>query len=147
MLILYNKFKTLTVLSNSKTLKMTEIEGKCGALLCGEASDYIRERIRPFKDTLKSIIGEHEFEYRDSSTTSEAYINTTLNIFNRFTEKVNMYCLYRYIVFKFYSRVTVLQLVSIPTSCIKAILRRSITVREHLISAKRHAIPQINIML
>ena len=59
-------------------------------LLCGEALDYMRERIRPFIDTLKSILGEHEFQYRDSSK-SEGYISTTLDIFNRFVEKVSVY--------------------------------------------------------
>jgi hypothetical protein len=123
-------------------------EGKFGALICGEASDYIRERIHPFKDTLKSIFGEYEFQYKDSSTTRDGFINTRLDIFNRFAEKVSVYFFYRDIYpFLFFYRVTVLQLASTPTFCTKVALRRSTTVKEHLIFAKRREIHQINITL
>jgi hypothetical protein len=77
--------------SNSQTLKVEDSEGRCGALISGEAIDYVRERLRPFKDTLMTIFGEEEFEPKDSSTSTQGYINAKLNIFNRFAEKVFFY--------------------------------------------------------
>jgi hypothetical protein len=74
---------------NSKSLLWNDLVEQCGLFISGEASDYIVERMRPVKDTLMSIFGEEEFQYKDSSQTQDSFINTRLDIFNRFCEKVS----------------------------------------------------------
>jgi hypothetical protein len=63
---------------------------KCAVLISGIASRYIRERIRPFKDTLMSIFGERAFACTDSSKGSQGSFNARLDIFNRFAEKARI---------------------------------------------------------
>jgi hypothetical protein len=90
---------------------MEDSQGRCAALISGEAIDYIRERLGPFKNILMSIFGAEEFEPMDSSTSAQGYINAKLNIFNRFAEKVSFFSSFffrRDFIFAFYFRVMVL---------------------------------------
>jgi hypothetical protein len=84
-------------------LDIEDSEGRCAALISGDAIDYVQERLGPFKNTLMSIFGAEEFEPTDSSTSTQGYINAKLNIYNRFAEKVSLcfFFLPREIVFTF----------------------------------------------
>jgi hypothetical protein len=74
---------------NSKTSIFEDAEGQTSFFITGDLADYIRERLGPFKNILMAIFGVKEFEDIDSSTSTEGFINTRLDIFNRFTEKVS----------------------------------------------------------
>lgn len=74
---------------NSKTSIFEDAEDQISVFLTGDLVDYIRERLGPFKNILKAIFGVKEFEDIDSSTSTEGFINTRLDIFNRFAEKVS----------------------------------------------------------
>jgi hypothetical protein len=81
------------VLLISNPLKFLDNTKICGAFISAEASDYISERMRPFKDILRVIFGDEEFADTDSSTRRQGFFNVRLDIFNRFAEKVSVYSL------------------------------------------------------
>ena len=131
----------------SNALKFLDDAGICRALISAEASDYIRERIRPFIDILRTIFGDEEFADTDSSTMEQGFFNARLDIFNRFAEKVSVYSLQGIATSKLYFRVTVLLLVSTPTSSTIVARVRSTTARGRLTFAKRRWIHQNNTTL
>ena len=71
----------------SKTICFKDLEAKLVALLSTEASSFIEERLKPFKQMLQQTFPQ-SFDAADSRRKGYKFHNIQLDIYNRFAENV-----------------------------------------------------------
>jgi hypothetical protein len=76
---------------------MRDQEQEIAGLLSTEGSDFICQRLKPFKSVLKNIYPD-SFKWTDSSKSSFKFKNIQLDIYNRFAESVSLWPIYNAVI-------------------------------------------------